>query len=96
MTSLARIGITMGDPAGIGPEVVLKAVGPDSLHTERRQQTYASALQMSGDYAGAENHLKAGAKRVSVRAPLVWRLYAGRRRPWRRTASRSCSSGRPV
>src|SRR6266850_6586491 len=29
--SLARIGITMGDPAGIGPEVVLKAVAEEEI-----------------------------------------------------------------
>ncbi|HET6890819.1 MAG TPA: 4-hydroxythreonine-4-phosphate dehydrogenase PdxA [Pyrinomonadaceae bacterium] len=29
--SLPRIGITMGDPAGIGPEVVLKAVAEDEI-----------------------------------------------------------------
>src|SRR5712691_5902462 len=29
--SLPRIGITMGDPAGIGPEVVLKAVAEDDI-----------------------------------------------------------------
>src|ERR671912_2602546 len=29
--SLPRIGITMGDPAGIGPEVVLKAVAEDEV-----------------------------------------------------------------
>src|SRR5690349_8605951 len=28
---LPRIGITMGDPAGIGPEVVLKAVAEDEI-----------------------------------------------------------------
>ena len=28
---LPRIGITMGDPAGIGPEVVLKAVAEDEV-----------------------------------------------------------------
>ena len=27
-----RIGITMGDPAGIGPEVVLKAVAEEEIH----------------------------------------------------------------
>src|SRR5258708_25434327 len=29
--SLPRIGITMGDPAGIGPEVVLKAVAEEDV-----------------------------------------------------------------
>src|SRR5918995_4310364 len=29
--SLPRIAITMGDPAGIGPEVVLKAVAEDEI-----------------------------------------------------------------
>src|SRR5438477_11080098 len=29
--SLPRIGITMGDPAGIGPEVVLKAVAEEEV-----------------------------------------------------------------
>src|ERR1700738_814425 len=29
--SLPRIGITMGDPAGIGPEVVLKAVAEEEI-----------------------------------------------------------------
>src|SRR3984893_14639796 len=29
--SLARLGITMGDPAGIGPEVVLKAVAEEEI-----------------------------------------------------------------
>src|SRR5688500_19143168 len=29
--SLPRIAITMGDPAGIGPEVVLKAVAEDEV-----------------------------------------------------------------
>ena len=29
--SLARVGITMGDPAGIGPEVVLKAVAEEEI-----------------------------------------------------------------
>ena len=28
---MPRIGITMGDPAGIGPEVVLKAVAEDEI-----------------------------------------------------------------
>jgi 4-hydroxy-L-threonine phosphate dehydrogenase PdxA len=28
---LPRIGITMGDPAGIGPEVVLKAVAEEEI-----------------------------------------------------------------
>src|ERR1051325_5038609 len=31
LASLPRIGITMGDPAGIGPEVVLKAVAEDEV-----------------------------------------------------------------
>lgn len=31
--SLARIGITMGDPSGIGPEVVLKAVAEDEIQS---------------------------------------------------------------
>lgn len=31
--SLPRIGITMGDPAGIGPEVVLKAVAEDEIRS---------------------------------------------------------------
>src|ERR1043166_8610938 len=30
---LPRIGITMGDPAGIGPEVVLKAVAEEEVRT---------------------------------------------------------------
>src|SRR6058998_3401902 len=30
-SSRPRIGITMGDPAGIGPEVVLKAVAEDEV-----------------------------------------------------------------
>src|SRR6266480_7406320 len=30
-TSRPRIGITMGDPAGIGPEVVLKAVAEEEI-----------------------------------------------------------------
>src|SRR5437773_8995470 len=30
-TSRPRVGITMGDPAGIGPEVVLKAVAEDEV-----------------------------------------------------------------
>ena len=29
--TLPRIGITLGDPGGIGPEVALKALGSDSL-----------------------------------------------------------------
>src|SRR5512134_4176250 len=29
--SLPRVAITMGDPAGIGPEVVLKAVAEDEI-----------------------------------------------------------------
>src|SRR6202165_248833 len=33
--SLPRIGITMGDPAGIGPEVVLKAVAEDDVRQTR-------------------------------------------------------------
>ena len=28
---MPRIGITMGDPAGIGPEVVLKAVAEEEV-----------------------------------------------------------------
>src|SRR5438105_13318536 len=32
-TSRPRIGITMGDPAGIGPEVVLKAVAEDEIQS---------------------------------------------------------------
>jgi 4-hydroxythreonine-4-phosphate dehydrogenase len=31
--SLPRVGITMGDPAGIGPEVVLKAVAEDEIRS---------------------------------------------------------------
>src|SRR6266702_6262358 len=31
--ALPRIGITMGDPAGIGPEVVLKAVAEEEVRT---------------------------------------------------------------
>src|SRR5215472_63298 len=31
--SLPRIGITMGDPAGIGPEVVLKAVAEEEINS---------------------------------------------------------------
>src|SRR3989454_1072412 len=31
---LARIGITMGDPAGIGPEVVLKAVAEEEIRMQ--------------------------------------------------------------
>src|SRR6266571_6991991 len=31
--ALPRIGITMGDPAGIGPEVVLKAVAEDEIRS---------------------------------------------------------------
>ena len=30
---LPRIGITMGDPAGIGPEVVLKAVAEEEIRS---------------------------------------------------------------
>src|SRR6266513_2328846 len=32
-TSRPRIGITMGDPAGIGPEVVLKAVAEQEVQS---------------------------------------------------------------
>src|SRR6266496_6616242 len=32
-SSRPRIGITMGDPAGIGPEVVLKAVAEDEVQS---------------------------------------------------------------
>jgi 4-hydroxythreonine-4-phosphate dehydrogenase len=37
MTSLARIGITMGDPSGIGPEIIVKAL--QAMPPERRSAT---------------------------------------------------------
>jgi len=38
MRVLSRIGITMGDPAGIGPEVICKALAamPDDFFAEGR------------------------------------------------------------
>ena len=33
MTALPRIAITLGDPAGIGPEIILKALRPGGLKT---------------------------------------------------------------
>jgi len=36
MSHLPRIGITMGDPAGIGPEIVVKALSNPALHEAAR------------------------------------------------------------
>ena len=50
MQPKTRIGITMGDPAGIGPEIVIKAVS--ALITE--DERWAQQLQLYGESAAFE------------------------------------------
>ena len=61
MTSVPRIAITSGDPAGIGPEVVLKALARTPLRNAR--------LVVIGDYAVFERT----ARRLRRRLPR-WRV----------------------
>jgi 4-hydroxythreonine-4-phosphate dehydrogenase len=51
---LPRIGLTLGDPAGIGPELVLRALAADELRREARLVAYGSAalLRRVADAAG--------------------------------------------
>ncbi len=53
-----KIGITMGDPAGIGPEIILKALNPQLL-------TLNSQLII----IGSEDIIKETAKRFTLKVP---------------------------
>jgi 4-hydroxythreonine-4-phosphate dehydrogenase len=61
---LPTIGITMGDPAGIGPECALKALADHSLRERARFVVYGLAEQL--DYAADLSELK----RFWARLPL--------------------------
>lgn len=41
------IGVTIGDPAGVGPEIVARAIGNASLHQEARLLVFGTASVMS-------------------------------------------------
>jgi 4-hydroxythreonine-4-phosphate dehydrogenase len=47
MINLPRIGITMGDPAGVGPEVVMKALAHPEVYVQCRPLVIGDAKQMA-------------------------------------------------
>ena len=57
----ALIGVTVGDPAGVGPEIVLKALAETSLYDSTRPVVYADrcVLEQAGDALGTRPHLNA-------------------------------------
>ena len=56
MTTKPRIAITMGDPAGIGPEIVVKACAGSELHEQCRPVIYgdATVLRRAAAVVGSE------------------------------------------
>lgn len=77
---LPRIGITIGDPAGIGTEIVLKAVADHSIQTvcapiiigdARFLRETAGKLGLNADYPVVKNAREISARAVS---PLIFDL----------------------
>jgi len=60
MHGVPVIGITMGDPAGIGPEVIVKALAGENLHIFCRPLVI-------GDFYALEIALKHAGKRMILR-----------------------------
>ncbi len=67
------IGITAGDPAGVGPEVVVKALGDPALHRSVRPVVYADRCTL--DAAVKTAGMTLAARRVS--APAEAKFEAG-------------------
>jgi len=42
--TLPRIGITLGDPGGIGPEIVLKALAPENSLPKAQYMAFSSGI----------------------------------------------------
>jgi 4-hydroxythreonine-4-phosphate dehydrogenase len=59
-TEKLRIGITMGDPAGIGPEVVLKALAQPAVHRQAVPIVIGdgAALERAKGYVGTAAHIR--------------------------------------
>ena len=74
-STLPRIGITMGDAAGIGPEITLKAIADESLKEicvpiiigdiEFLRNT-AKSLKLEFDFIAAENHSSVVQSQIAV------------------------------
>lgn len=64
MTSSQLIGITMGDPAGIGPEIIVKTFAAPDFH----HANYAVVLGDLGQLRRAAQNLNAGVQVVEVAA----------------------------
>lgn len=78
-----RIGITMGDPAGIGAEVVLKAVAETSVQTAcvpviicdlKHLRHTARALSLACDYPVIRHHATCPEIPLEADAPLIYDL----------------------
>lgn len=52
-TDRPRVGVTVGDPAGIGPEIVVKAVSDPGLHEEARILVFADRVVLKQALATA-------------------------------------------
>lgn len=83
VTHRPRIGITMGDPAGIGAEVVLKAVAETSVRTAcvpviicdlKHLRHTAGALNLACDYPVIKHHEMGGGMSFEADAPLIYDL----------------------
>ena len=61
LTERPVIGVTVGDPAGIGPEVVIKALGEPTLYNEVKPLVFAdrSVLEQTVKMLGVDMDLHA-------------------------------------
>ena len=71
--SRPRIGITMGDPAGVGPEVVMKALAHEDVYEECRPFVIGDTRRL----ARAAQILESGVQVVSVPDPESARFECG-------------------
>ena len=71
--SRPRIGITMGDPAGVGPEVVMKALAHEDVYAACKPLVIGDAKRL----ARAAQILKSGVQVVSVPRPEKARFERG-------------------
>ena len=63
------LAITMGDPAGIGPEIVLKALAHADIFERCRPFVIGDRRSWSGPRAGLDNSLSSTLSRTPKRAP---------------------------
>ena len=68
MTTKLRIAMVLGDPAGIGPEIVAKLLADDTV----RQQ---AKVLLIGDRGEAEQGMRYAGVAVSVRRDFIARSF---------------------